>query len=73
MGRNGHCPDCRGKLTSVKLYAPEILRIFDGGHKDYSKQGILVNYAVCLSAHCPTGNKNLNSYDRVVSDGLIKE
>ena len=77
MGKNGNgngniCSDCQVKLTPVKLYAPEILRMFSGGSKSYTKHGILVDYQVCLSSTCPTGRQNLQSHDRIVSDGMIR-
>ena len=73
MGKNGKCPDCDSHLTPVKLYAPEILRMFKQGHKEYSKHGILISYSVCLNHSCRTGIANLNSYDRVVESGMIRE
>jgi hypothetical protein len=71
-GSNSICHSCQNKLTPVKLYAPEILRLFKEGHKEFSRHGILVSYAACLSPHCKVGMDNLNSYDRIVSDGMIK-
>lgn len=75
MGNNGNghlCPDCQSKLTPVKLYAPEILRMFAGGKKEYTRNQILVSYAICISPHCPTGHANLMSYQKVLDDGMIK-
>lgn len=78
MGKNGNgskgniCTDCQSKLTPVKLYAPEILRIFLEGRREYSKHGILTSFSTCLSPHCPTGNANLSNYDKVLNDGMIK-
>ena len=72
MGKNGHCVDCQTKLVPVKLYAPEILRMFKGGYKEYSKNQILTSFAVCLSPHCRTGHNNLMGYQKVVDDGMIK-
>lgn len=71
---NGHniCPVCQTKLTPVKLYAPEILRMFQGGNKEYTKNKILVNYSVCLSHLCREGQNNLQSHDRIVQDGMIR-
>jgi len=73
---NGHhgyiCTDCQGKLTPIKLYAPEILRIFSGGNKTYSRNGILTSFATCLSPHCTIGHSNLMSYQKIVDDGMIK-
>jgi len=72
-GRNGNtCPDCQNKLTPVKLYAPEIMRMFEKGREERSKHGILVSYSVCISPHCKTGHANLMSYEKVISDGMIK-
>lgn len=78
MGNNGNgskgniCPDCQGKLTPIKLYAPEILKVFSEGRKDYSKNGILTNFATCLSPHCRVGNSNLMNYQKIVDDGMIR-
>ncbi len=73
MAINGRCPCCENQLIPIKLYAPEILKIFSEGKREYSKNGILVNYSVCLSPHCRVGQTNLNSFDRVKSDGLIRD
>jgi hypothetical protein len=71
-GNGNSCPSCQNKLVPVKLYAPEILRMFKNGKEERSKHGILVNYSVCLSLMCQVGTDNLNSYDRIVSDGMIR-
>jgi len=72
MGKNGECPDCDCHLTPVKLYAPEILRMFSGGFKTYSKNGILTSFSTCLSPHCKTGQANIQSYERVIESGMIR-
>jgi hypothetical protein len=76
VGKNGNgnniCPDCKTKLIAVKLYAPEILRMFEGGQKSYTKNNILVDYQVCLNSLCSTGHRNLESHERVVESGMIR-
>ena len=77
MGKNGNgngniCSDCQSKLVPIKLYAPEILRVFHGGVKTYSKNKILTSFSTCLSDHCKTGHSNLMSYDKVLEDGMIR-
>jgi hypothetical protein len=78
VGNNGNgakgniCSDCQSKLTPVKLYAPEILRMFTEGRREYSRNNILVSYSICISPHCKTGHANLMSYQKVVDDGMIK-
>jgi hypothetical protein len=57
----------------VKLYAPEILRMFKGGNKEFSKNKILVNYSICLNRGCAHGLDNINSYERIVADGMIRQ
>ena len=72
---NGHgniCSDCQSKLTPIKLYAPEILRVFSEGRKMYSKNGILTDFCTCLSPHCKVGHNNLMNYQKIVDDGMIK-
>lgn len=75
-GRNGsncRCEDCKEKLTPVKLYAPEILRMFEGGHKEYSRNNILTNFSICLNRGCGLGLKNITSYERIVEEGMIRQ
>jgi hypothetical protein len=70
--RGNICSDCESKLIPIKLYAPEILKIFSGGNKTYSKNGILTSFSTCLSPHCKTGHANLRRYERVVEEGMLK-
>lgn len=72
MNTNNHCPVCHDRLTSVKLYAPEILRLFTGGNKVYNKHDILTSYSVCLNKHCADGEANIQSYQNIVDNGMIK-
>ena len=75
MGNNGNghiCPTCNTRLTPVKLYAPEILRIFKGGYTEYSKNGILTNYKVCLLSTCKAGYANRLAYERIIEEGMIR-
>jgi hypothetical protein len=72
-GSNGNsCSDCQNKLTPVKLYAPEILRMFSGGSKSYSKHGILTDFSICLNRMCGEGRKNIESYERVIESGMVR-
>jgi hypothetical protein len=76
MGRNGNgntCIECQSRLTPIKLYAPEILRVFSGGNKEYTRLGILSNYSVCLNRGCDHGLKNITSYERIVEEGMIRQ
>lgn len=72
MNNNNACPVCHHKLNPVKLYAPEILGLFIGGNKTYDKNDILTSYSVCLNKVCREGNFNIQSYQSIIKDGMIK-
>lgn len=75
MGNNGNhkCPQCNNRLSPVKLYAPEILKIIPNGTREYSKNGILTEYSVCLNNLCHAGKKNIHSYESVVDEGMVRK
>jgi hypothetical protein len=74
---NGHggnsCSCCQNKLVPVKLYAPEILRVFPSGKREYSRNGILTSFSICMSHMCKEGKNNLESYERVLDQGMIRQ
>jgi hypothetical protein len=55
------CPRCNEKMESVKLYSPEILKIFTGGNKIYDRQGILTHWFICLNETCEDGMVNMST------------
>ena len=55
------CSKCQSKMEPVKLYSPEILRIFIGGNKIYNKHNILIEWFICLNESCEDGKSNMST------------
>lgn len=62
------CDKCKGRLESLTLYSPELLKIFVGGKKDYSRQGILSGWSICINSNCEDGRINIHNYKRRTED-----
>jgi len=68
-----NCTKCGAKLTEIKLYTPEIERIFTPGHKEYDKNKILTAMFICLSHTCMDGKYNNNQYRLVQRNAPVSD
>lgn len=58
------CDKCNEVLAPLTLYSPELLKIFVGGRKEYSRQGILSHWSICINANCEDGKMNVRNYNQ---------
>ncbi len=56
------CDSCGSDLVEIRLYTPQILRVFSSGIQVRNKHGILTNWYVCLSDNCHIGISNRHQY-----------